>query len=640
MLRITLFLLLGLNVAAQVRNTVWHEKRGAWPETAFWSAGVPDGLARTAITGAAEVVISSEGQICGGLAVGASRGDDARLLLKGGSLVVRRNFVQIGELAEGAGEIVVENGALHSCGPVYIAAANGALRSCSGTLRVRGGSVVARLFTLGWGAGSTARLAIEGSRAEAVEALDYITAGCYDEKLASTSTLAFTLDERGVTPITIRSPRGGLSLLNEAAPNVCRLEILLSAVPPREDVTLTAANVPTRGHFEDLPEGAEIRATHAGRVFRWTLTYKGGANGHHVVLRNVRGHLASDAVTHTRPLPAEQALLWKTMPLRAPLPESFEPAFEGAHGFGAIAAGGRGGREIAVENLADSGPGSLRAALEVKEPRVIVFKVGGEIVLKSRLRITEPFASVLGQTAPAPGITLSRHGILVQTHDVVLRHLRIHGSVGAEGGDVMEFYDAERCIADHCSFLWDDDETCSITGLSDAITIQHCLIAEGLNHAGHSMGGIAGGERTSWHHNVIAHCRTRNPRFAGQTWCDFRHNVIYDWGDAAAYGEFERVNLVGNFFKPGPSTKYLPPVIFQSDAALPAASLFSADNTPMTLKCDAAVLSTQPFPAPTVPGDAAEHALEKVGATLPLRDAEDARILREVREGTGGIRDR
>lgn len=143
----------------------------------------------------------------------------------------------------------------------------------------------------------------------------------------------------------------------------------------------------------------------------------------------------------------------------------------------------------------------------------------------------------------------------VMTHDVILRHLRIRPGEQSKGDDAIEFIDAERCIADHCSFEWGDDETCSITGLSDAITIQHCIIAEGLNHAGHSMASICGGERTTWHHNLIAHCRTRNPRFADVVNCDFRNNVIYNWEGACnlASGRF---NLISNYWRPGPNTDF------------------------------------------------------------------------------------
>ena len=627
--------------AAPVRDSVWRASAGDWTQPALWSAGCPDGLVRAVLGGKAQVTLASGLQVCGGLRVATGRGESARLLIRGGALVVRRDFISVGELDGGAGEIVLEGGALHASGATYLAAANSELgRRCRGTLRIRGGSYVTRVLTLGWGPQSEAVFAVEGSQVEAVHVLDYVTLGTYQARPPSTSVLAFTLDEQGVTPITIQSRGDGLRIVRDPAANVCRLEVQLRAVPPRGDVTLVAAQVPTRGQFDDLAEGAEVRATHAGREFRWTLTYRGGPNACHVVLCDVRGHEAADPSTRPRPLPARPAFLWEKVPLREPLPAVVEPAFAGAAGFGAGAAGGRGGREIAVRTLADAGPGSLREAIETRGPRIVRFRVSGEIRLRSPLRITEPRISILGQSAPGDGVVLRGRGLVVQTSDVVLRHLRIRPGAGS-GDDAVEFRDAERCLADRCSFLWGDDETCSIVGLSDAITIQHCLIAEGLNHAGHSMAAIAGGERTTWHRNVFAHCRSRNPRFAGQTVCDFRHNVIYDWGDTAAYGEFEQLNVVGNWFKPGPSTTQKPLLIFSSDAVLPAGSFFVRGNSSDAVRCDEAARAQRPFAAPAVPGAATFDAvLEQAGATLPVRDAVDARVLREVRDGTGRIIDR
>ena len=51
------------------------------------------------------------------------------------------------------------------------------------------------------------------------------------------------------------------------------------------------------------------------------------------------------------------------------------PAFPGAEGYGSVATGGRGGQVIAVTNLDASGPGSLRAAVEAKGPRIVVFRL-------------------------------------------------------------------------------------------------------------------------------------------------------------------------------------------------------------------------------------------------------------------------
>lgn len=642
-----------VSAMVQARNTVWRDEVGVWNESSRWSTGQPDGLARASISGKAEVTLTGGREVVGGLLVGAGKGDQGRLIIQGGELVVRRGFVQVGEEDEGSGELVLHAGAFQSASSTYIGGANSAPgRQCKGGVVVHGGTFVSRIVTLGWGSNSEAAMRIEGSNASAVHVLDYVTMGAYLEGAPSTSTLAFTLDATGVTPITIQSLEGGLSIVRKPAANRCLLRIGLSAVPPREDVTLVAAHVTTKGKFDGLPEGAEISATWQGRVFKWRLTYRGGVSGCDLVLRDVQGHLDGEKVSAARQPPAAPELLWHSIPLRNPLPAEFEPAFNGAEGFGAIAKGGRGGREIVVENLADSGSGSLRAAVQASGPRSVVFRVGGVIDLKSPLQITEPLVSILGQTAPTPGIELRGCGILVRTQDVVLRHLRVRPGESAVGKDAVEFYDAERCIADHCTFMWGDDETCSITGLSDAITIQHCIIAEGLNHAGHSMAAIAGGERTTWHHNLIAHCRTRNPRFAGATWCDFRNNVIYNWVDVAAYGEFERLNFVGNLYKPGPNTKPNALRFFDSNSSLLARTLFVSGNVLSGqsgtdwdfIRCEPAARADVPFSALVVQTqdaiEAFDHVLHDVGATLPKRDVHDERVVKSVRHGTGTILDK
>jgi pectate lyase len=245
--------------------------------------------------------------------------------------------------------------------------------------------------------------------------------------------------------------------------------------------------------------------------------------------------------------------------------------------------------------------------------------------------------------------------MVVRTHDVILRYLRVRPGEESRGDDALEFYDAERCIADHCSLEWGDDETCSITGLSDAITIQNCIIAEGLNHEGHSMASICGGERTTWHHNLIAHCRTRNPRFADVATCDFRNNVVFNWGDTAAYGEFERVNLVNNWFKPGPSTTQQPPRFHIGETVVTPGTLFAKGNVMESrdevtkdnwigIGFPREVEAANPFEAPPVTTATAAEACQTVlagaGATLPERDEIDARIVESVRTGSGRIIDR
>lgn len=655
-----LFLTLAAFSISSAEDTLWTTGEGDWSDAAKWSAGVPDAMKTAWIRGRSVVTATEAPQpaLAGMLRVGTMPGDVARLLIQGGKLVSRRDFVQIGEAADSAGEIVLDAGALHAVSAVYIGGAgNRGTSTCRGALTVRGGSFLCRVLTLGWGQGSEAMFAVEGSRAEAVHVLDYLTLGQpMKDGAPSTSTLRFTLDAQGVTPVTIQSRSTGLSLVRTEPRNRCRLEIALAAVPPRGDVTLIAAQARAKGEFDDLPEGAEIRATHSGRVYRWTLTYRGGESGCDVVLQNARGHADDGPVTKCRAIPSVPRPLWETMPARPESAVADAPlAFEGAEGFGRHAAGGRGGRVIPVENLNDSGPGSFRAAVTAKGPRIVRFHVAGEIALHGDVSVREPFLTVDGSDAPAGGITLSGGGLIVNTHDVVLRHFRVRPGDATVDSDALNFHDATRCIADHLSLSWATDETLSITGLSDAITVQWCLISESLNRENHAYASIIGGERSTWHHNLLAHHISRVPRFAGIARADFRNNVLYNWGHTSAYGQFERVNFVGNYLKPGPTTRKNA-LLFHTGTEVVGAASFHLEGNVLEgsdavtqdnwlgTGFERATRAAQPFPAPTVRTESAAAAYENVlrhsGALPERRDATDARIVRETRYVTGRVIDR
>jgi hypothetical protein len=195
-----------------------------------------------------------------------------------------------------------------------------------------------------------------------------------------------------------------------------------------------------------------------------------------------------------------------------------------------------------------------------------------------------------------------------------------------------------------------------VTKLSDRITIQWCILSESLNFAGHGYASIAGGNRVTWHHNLFAHNVSRNVRFQGMVDADFRNNVIYDWGDRAAYGEFDRVNYVSNYLKAGPSTTQSRRLFHDGEAVVMPDSLFVTNNI---LEGDVKVnqnnwrgmgyyyfdrdivAASKPFPSPPVTTESAqaayEHVLKEAGATFPKRDAVDERIVRDVRNGTGQI---
>ncbi|HWQ93436.1 MAG TPA: pectate lyase, partial [Clostridia bacterium] len=247
------------------------------------------------------------------------------------------------------------------------------------------------------------------------------------------------------------------------------------------------------------------------------------------------------------------------------------PAFPGAEGYGSIAKGGRGGKVIAVTNLSDSGPGSLRAAVEAKGPRIVVFRVSGTIDLKSGLSISDPYITIAGQTAPGDGIAIKRYPLSIEADEVVLRYLRLR--LGNETGDDVDALSSryhKNIIVDHVSASWSVDEALSIYHCEN-VTVQWCLIAESLYNSvhvkgAHGFGGIWGGNHSTYHHNLLAHHSSRNPRFvSGGGHIDYRNNVIYNWGGNSAYGgekqqvgnprfNFTTINMVANYYKPGPAT--------------------------------------------------------------------------------------
>ena len=380
--------------------TEWAFGSGSWTDRARWSEGLPNPFQRTEIHGNSAVIIPPGNYVAGDLEIGLKSGDDALVTVDGGKLLLLQDPLRVGELTGSKGEFILKDGALHCPMDVYCGAANSVPgRGTKAVIRIDGGSFLARTLIVGSGWGADSLLAIEGSRPSAVDVLDY----CYIQGFASTNgtpgvgRLSFTVDEHGVTPITIQSHRDGLRIIKDDKSH-CRLEIRLLAVPPREDITLVSGHVPIKGRFDNLPEGAEINAVYQSRSYRWRLTYRGGAHRCDLVLKNVSEYAADAPVTHTRPLPEIPKPLWSSFHLYPLSSQTHgEPAFPGAEGFGAFTPGGRGGKTLYVENLNDSGLGSLRAAIETAGPRTILFHVGGVISLKSTLHLREPFVTIDGQ---------------------------------------------------------------------------------------------------------------------------------------------------------------------------------------------------------------------------------------------------
>jgi hypothetical protein len=245
------------------------------------------------------------------------------------------------------------------------------------------------------------------------------------------------------------------------------------------------------------------------------------------------------------------------------------PAFPGAEGYGRYVTGGRGGKVYHVTNLNDSGTGSLRWALNQSGYKTIVFDVAGTIHLQSKLTIRDN-TTVAGQTSPG-GICIADYPVNVSGRNIIVRYMRFRlGNNyvtldGADGWDGFGGMDSENLMIDHCSVSWSIDECCSFLGNKNT-TVQWCLISQSLVNAGHSKGahgygGNWGGSGASFHHNLLAHHGSRTPRFGPRPTTqldermDYRNNVIYNFGGNGCYGgEAMKVNIVNNYYKPGPGS--------------------------------------------------------------------------------------
>ena len=344
-------------------------------------------------------------------------------------------------------------------------------------------------------------------------------------------------------------------------------------------------------------------------------------------------------------------------------------AFPGAEGFGRFTSGGRGGIVYEVTNLNDAGAGSLRQGLEMSGARTIVFRVSGTIQLASDIRIRNGNLTIAGQTAPGGGITISGRGLVVDANNIIIRYIRIRpGDISGAEVDAIWGREQSDIIIDHCSFSWGVDEIASFYD-NERFTLQWCILSESLYRSvhpkgDHGYGGIWGGKNgATFHHNLLAHHSSRNPRFNGARYTtttetefvDFRNNVIYNWGNNSGYGgENGKHNIIANYYKPGPATptgsksyRIVQPD-FSSEGWYIAENYVAGNATVTQDNWNGGVqglTSTQltqsraevPFAAAPVTTqtatDAYESVLEKVGASHH-RDPIDLRILEEASTGT------
>jgi hypothetical protein len=367
-------------------------------------------------------------------------------------------------------------------------------------------------------------------------------------------------------------------------------------------------------------------------------------------------------------------------------PRAFEvqvgiPVFPGAEGFGTRTVAGRGGKVIEVTSLEDDGPGSLRVALNDPDPRIVIFRVGGTIELQSELHIIHPYLTVSGQTAPGGGICIKGAGIAIQTHDVLMQHIRVRP--GNEGpvepeindafsilGDPSSGNGAYNVVLDHVSASWGEDETVSTWYGAHDITISWSIISEALDESRHrkethSAGLLIGDSsyNVSVHHNLLAHNDFRNPLISDGGTHDIVNNVIYNWGvlpaeiidnDANTF-----LNFIGNYFVPGQDTQPGPfEILFPGGAPRIYVEGNLGPHRPDPGMDDWALVgfgwgeegvapedyrSFEPFVVPSITtmnaDEAKELVLQEAGATQPQRDPVDRRVVEDVKQGTGHIID-
>lgn len=368
------------------------------------------------------------------------------------------------------------------------------------------------------------------------------------------------------------------------------------------------------------------------------------------------------------------------------------PAFPGAEGGGAYSFGGRGGKVIVVTSLADSGPGTLRAACEQGGARTVVFNVAGIIKLKTPLIIRAPYITIAGQSAPGDGVCVAGESVWINTHDVIIRFMRFRRGETWVGrrDDAIGGNPVGNIMIDHVSASWGLDENMSMyrhmyndsTGKTEEklgtvnITIQNSIFSEALDTWNHAFGSTLGGENCTFMRNLWADNAGRNPSIGWNGVFNFANNVVFNWVHRSTDGgDYKALyNIINNYYKPGPLTpkdspvgyrilkpesgrSKLPYVVFgrvhmegnivegnervTKDNWDGGVQIEGKDGNEMDFETAKTYFAKMRYDKPhpmakisILPTQTAyNYVLENVGATLPKRDPVDTRVIEQVRTG-------
>ena len=370
------------------------------------------------------------------------------------------------------------------------------------------------------------------------------------------------------------------------------------------------------------------------------------------------------------------------------LPQALIPAFPGAEGGGMYTFGGRGGKVYTVTNLNDRGPGSFREACEAGGARIVVFNVSGVIRLETPIIVRAPYITIAGQTAPGDGVCIAGDSFQVDTHDVIIRHMRFRRgeSKVSHREDSFGGNPVGNIMIDHCSCTWGLDENISFyrhmydpaEGYYEMrhekyptvnVTIQNTLSAKALDTYNHAFGSTLGGENASFMRNLWASNVGRNPSVGWNGVFNFVNNVIFNWrGRSVDGGDYTAMfNMINNYYKPGPATPTDAPIghrilkpesgrskhpykqyarVYANGNYVEGYPEVTADNwnggiqienQPNTDGYTEQMRSNNPFAMPYLRIMSAEQAydyvLENVGANIPCRDKVEQIIVDEVRTG-------